>query len=1313
MNISYNEFHISKEIRDRCQFSASLYSSTGNVIIADMKAVRVFTEKLNQHLEKIGMPEKRVSAGSINAMGLIDEILHYCCMLYRKTKISTAFSDALKDLDNKYGPEKVDELLIQFNTEFPPTEVYRGKTTAKKYLSGTAIDIGTGKLRSNRESTFEEMVLLHLENENPAFLPFSIMFNDQKLAKNPLYHQSWADVQKYFAKLPVFGPFNHDLINFLREPVVYAPTSLRGQLEYIQKNWMQILGDWLKRILSGMDTLSEEEKAAWQGINGGDVDVPVMSFENLMNEYERFSADSEWMPKVVLMAKTVLVWLDQLTKKYGRPINRLDEIPDEELDALRDEGFTGLWLIGLWQRSNASKRIKQICGNPEAAASAYSLMEYNIADNLGGWDALDNLRARLWHRGIRLASDMVPNHTGMDGRWVVEKPDLFVQRRDNPFPQYTYNGENLSHDPRVGVYLEDHYYSKNDCAVVFKRVDHYTGDTRYIYHGNDGTGMPWNDTAQIDFLNPQAREEVIQEILHVARNFPIIRFDAAMVLAKKHIRRLWYPEPGHGGDIATRSETGLSTQQFNDAIPNEFWREVVDRVAKEVPDTLLLAEAFWMMEGYFVRTLGMHRVYNSAFMNMLKKEENQKYRDTVKNTIKFDPQILKRYVNFMNNPDEETAVAQFGKGDKYFGVCTLMITMPGLPMFGHGQLEGFEEKYGMEYTKAYKNETPDQDLYNRHCHDIFPLMKKRYLFSQSEDFLFYDVWENGHVNENVFAYSNRAGNERAVVFYNNKYEKASGWIKQSCEYAVKNGDSIQMQTRSIADGLGINDDPENYLIFREQRSDLWFIRKSSDICQNGLYLSLNGFESQVMMDILQVRDTPDKKYSTLCQVLNGRGCYNLDEEWDEICYKDLYKALEEFTDEKFFAGLEKLSEKTTDAQLTKFIASLKKKGEAFYKIANEFAEADLIKKAEAEAAVEVPSAKTKASKAKTAKPKAVKIKLETPVKQFAQFEKSFKKMFKIYAAGLKAQTKKKIETDFMTDIAKAVKTAKVSDFIYAGLEYNVMSKEAFLVSAVPLSLADVSFASKWSIARKLVQFMRNNKIKNAEQQRWNLDRLCKLAMLSVKDYSSKAKKATVREIANYLMNSPVSNVLVGANSFSNTMWFNKEACDSALYLFVTSVVLINGDTKAKDVFAVYRELAEAQQESEYKCSQFVELFEPKTKKTAVTKKAAAPKKTATTKKAAAPKKTAVAKETAAPKKTATTKKAAAPKKTATTKKVAATKKTAVAKETAAPKKATTTKKAAAPKKTATTKKAAAPKKAATTKKAAATKKPAAKTKSKK
>ena len=104
----------------------------------------------------------------------------------------------------------------------------------------------------------------------------------------------------------------------------------------------------------------------------------------------------------------------------------------------------------------------------------------------------------------------------------------------------------------------------------------------------------------------------------------------------------------------------MTRADFDRAMPGEFWREVVDRVAEEAPDTLLLAEAFWLLEGYFVRTLGMHRVYNSAFMNMLRDERNAEYRQLIRSTLEFDPQILKRYVNFMSNPDERTAIDQFG-----------------------------------------------------------------------------------------------------------------------------------------------------------------------------------------------------------------------------------------------------------------------------------------------------------------------------------------------------------------------------------------------------------------------------------------------------------------------------------------------------------------------------------------------------------------------------------------------------------------------------------------------------------------------------
>ena len=84
--------------------------------------------------------------------------------------------------------------------------------------------------------------------------------------------------------------------------------------------------------------------------------------------------------------------------------------------------------------------------------------------------------------------------------------------------------------------------------------------------------------------------------------------------------------------------------------PIEFWRELVDRVAAEVPGTLLLAEAFWLLEGYFVRTLGMHRVYNSAFMNMLRDEENANYRSVLKNTLEFDPGCAQALRQFHEQP---------------------------------------------------------------------------------------------------------------------------------------------------------------------------------------------------------------------------------------------------------------------------------------------------------------------------------------------------------------------------------------------------------------------------------------------------------------------------------------------------------------------------------------------------------------------------------------------------------------------------------------------------------------------------------------
>lgn len=899
------QFHISRQARDRYQFDQSIFSFNGNVVFANFHAARMFAQKMNQQRDLVQFPEQAVKAGQINAMGLIDEILHLMVAQYRQQKNPQAMMAALHWLQDTIGADKVSEILLSFTSEFPPLSVFRREETAAEYLAST-----TGGI-SNRAIALEEILLLWVSNRNPALSPYLELFDEDNLKTETQYTALIRQLYEFFETQPRFGPDQQNLIDLLRAPALAHPYSLTEQLDYIRQHWTEYIGRHLYRLLGSLDLIKEEEKLPFLG--PGPVPIPVYDRAAFEGEPENFSPDRDWMPRLVLIAKNSYVWLDQLSKKYQRQIHYLNEIPDEELDLLASYGFTGLWLIGLWERSHASARIKQLCGNPEAISSAYSLSAYRIADDLGGEPAYENLRHRAWQRGIRLASDMVPNHMGIDSNWVIEHPNWFISLGYSPFPSYSFNGSNLSSDERVGIFIEDHYYDRSDAAVVFKRVDNFTKSEQYIYHGNDGTAMPWNDTAQLNYLNPEVREAVIQTILSVARRFPIIRFDAAMTLAKRHYQRLWFPEPGTGGAIPSRADYGLTSEQFNQAFPVEFWREVVDRVAQEAPDTLLLAEAFWLMEGYFVRTLGMHRVYNSAFMNMLRNEENAKYRTLIKNTLEFEPEILKRYVNFMNNPDERTAIDQFGKGDKYFGICTLMATLPGLPMFGHGQIEGFTEKYGMEYRRAYWDEQPDVYLVERHKREISPLLHRRALFAEVENFLLYDYYTTGGwVDENVIAYGNRYDDQHSLVVYHNKFADTSGWIKVSA--ATKSKSSGSLVQHRLAEALDLQGGEGRFVLFRDQTSNLEFIRSSQEIINQGLYLRLNAYQFFVFLDFREVQDDEYRSYQTLCDYLGGKGVPNIREAMRELLLAPIMRPYAEISNPGYFNYL--LDNRLEDAKGT-------------------------------------------------------------------------------------------------------------------------------------------------------------------------------------------------------------------------------------------------------------------------------------------------------------------------------------------------------------------------------------------------------------
>jgi glycosidase len=772
-------------------------------------------------------------AAELNALSLLEEAVRHLLLAEDRDDL---LRRAERAVEEELGREGLDRLLSAFGREFGLSEstaeeedlgavdaveeaaLPKAAEAAEDGESASSAELPdpTTEPRSARPARdlIGELLVFWWLRSNPALESLNGLLDASGIASSEEFGVAGRQFRQALAEEPGVGTADESLLVSLEAPLQAPDESPVEQLRWILPRWQGVLGEAETRIVAGLD-LAAEEHAPRFPPGPGPIEGP--SFPEAPAE-AHYTEDRGWMPRLSLIAKNALVWLQQLSQEHRKRIQRLDEIPDEALATLARRGFGGLWLIGVWERSDASREIKRKCGNPEAEASAYSVRGYRIADRLGGEEAIADLRRRAAEHGLHLAADMVPNHTGVDSHWVLEHPDRFIGQEECPFPGYSFEGPDLSPDENVAIQIEDHYFDRSDAAVVFRRTDRRTGEVRYLYHGNDGTSMPWNDTAQLDYLRAETREAVIEQILEVARRFSVIRFDAAMTLTRQHFQRLWFPLPGDAGAIPSRAERSLAAERFDELMPEEFWREVVDRVAAEAPDTLLIAEAFWLLEGYFVRSLGMHRVYNSAFMHMLRDDDTVGYRRLLRETLDFDPAVLERYVNFMSNPDELTAAEQFGSGERYRGVCLLLATVPGLPMFAHGQVEGFRERYGMEYARSYHDEEPDADLVAWHESRVAPLLERRDLFAGAAHFQLFDFHaDGGDIDEAVLAFANGTDDERLLVVYNHSDRWTRGSIRQAVPRATRGGGSEEADVpeeagAALTEALGLDPTRQRHLL---------------------------------------------------------------------------------------------------------------------------------------------------------------------------------------------------------------------------------------------------------------------------------------------------------------------------------------------------------------------------------------------------------------------------------------------------------------------------------------------------------------------
>lgn len=314
------EFHVHASLRKATGIGKALFTSSGNLIIPDFTAAREMAQTLRGLGSVRGQDTSKLSSGRLNAMGLVDEILHMVVRLYRERVDRQALPRLMRAAQEEVGSRELETLLKEFCAQFPPREVYSGGMSVDAWLAGAPPEASEGSGPGNRELAFEEMILLKLANENPAFGPFRFLFDDglrplkdipDSLAAKTLYAKVFAALDKKSPELPGFGPAGEErsLLELLRMPAKAAPDSLEAQLRWIKEHWGARFDSIGGKLLSSLDLIAEEERPYFPP---GPGPVKPYSYVFSREEYEKFTQDRDWMPSLVLLAKNALVWLHQL-----------------------------------------------------------------------------------------------------------------------------------------------------------------------------------------------------------------------------------------------------------------------------------------------------------------------------------------------------------------------------------------------------------------------------------------------------------------------------------------------------------------------------------------------------------------------------------------------------------------------------------------------------------------------------------------------------------------------------------------------------------------------------------------------------------------------------------------------------------------------------------------------------------------------------------------------------------------------------------------------------------------------------------------
>jgi len=463
---------------------------------------------------------------------------------------------------------------------------------------------------------------------------------------------------------------------------------------------------------------------------------------------------------------------------------RLADIPEEFWDGLSKLKFDYVWLLGVWKiceniidkycfeedlvrsynKALKGWRRRDIIGSP------FSIDTYEINPELGDMPSLLKLRKKLNEKGIKLILDFSTNHFGADSRLIKKNPEIFLE---------------------VDKWLYD-----NDSHTYFKPYEDFE---KYFAHGRDPFFPAWQDTIQINFFSPQAREYFKTVLSEISKYCDGVRCDMAMLALNNVFKNTW---------------AGILEKKGWEQPAQEFWSELIGYIKNKNKDFIFIAEAYWDLE-WSLQQLGFDYTYDKKLTDRLRYESSREVHDHLLAELDYQ----KKSLRFIENHDEDRAITAFGK-EKSKAAAVVISTILGMRFYHDGQFEG--KKIHLPLQLGREPEEP-----------IIPGIKSFY--EKLLNITTHEVFKNGEwiLLETIPSWEG-----------NNSYTNIIAWewhLKIHRRIVLINYSDVLSTCRLKFDITGISDEFE----IKDLLNDQVYYRTTEEVYHMGLYVELKPWQSHI------------------------------------------------------------------------------------------------------------------------------------------------------------------------------------------------------------------------------------------------------------------------------------------------------------------------------------------------------------------------------------------------------------------------------------------------------------------------------------